>query len=159
MFSPQVLAGIGAGALIAVAGYFDPGSDLSPAPQRVASAFDGPVHAQVLRIIDGDTFEAAAQIWLGEAIDVHVRIAGIDAPELRARCDSEYALATAARDFLAKRIAGADVMLSAVRYDKYGGRVDAAVSDARGDVGAAMIKAHMARPYHGERRGSWCGQG
>ncbi len=42
--------------------------------------------------------------------------------------------------------------LSAVRYDKYGGRVDASVADTRGDIGASMIRAKLARPYDGERR-------
>ncbi len=46
--------------------------------------FQGPVAAHVSRVIDGDTFEASAAIWLGQAITVRVRIAGIDAPELRA---------------------------------------------------------------------------
>jgi micrococcal nuclease len=119
-------------------------------------AFNGPVTAEVVRVIDGDTFEAAARIWLGEAIDIHVRIEGIDAPELHGRCSSERAQAQAARDFLARRIEGGQVRLSALRYDKYGGRVDAVVQDARGDIGAAMLRARLARPYHGERRQPWC---
>ena len=132
---------------------------LALVPLRLAEAdFDGPVNAQVVRVIDGDTFEASVAIWLGENIDIHVRIAGIDAPELRARCDDERAKAEAARDFLARRIEGQQVRLTSVRYDKYGGRVDAAVSDARGDVAAAMLKARLARPYFGERREGWCSQ-
>jgi|HubBroStandDraft_2_1064218.scaffolds.fasta_scaffold07934_3 micrococcal nuclease len=115
---------------------------LALVPLRLAEAdFDGPVNAQVVRVID-----------------IHVRIAGIDAPELRARCDDERAKAEAARDFLARRIEGRAVRLTSLRYDKYGGRVDAAVSDARGDVAAAMLKARLARPYYGERREGWCGQ-
>ncbi len=62
----------------------------------------------------------------------------------------------AARDFLARRIAGEAVRLSAVRYDKYGGRVDATVADEKGDIGRSMIRAGLARPYHGERRLPWC---
>lgn len=121
-----------------------------------SKSFDGPVQADVVRVIDGDTFEAAAKIWLGQAIDVHVRIEGIDAPELHAHCDEERAHAEAARDFLARRIEGAAVQLSHVHYDKYGGRVDATVRDSTGDIAAAMLKAGMAREYHGERRQPWC---
>ena len=45
----------------------NPASDAAPPGLRVASAaFDGPVRADVVRVIDGDTFEAAARIWLGE---------------------------------------------------------------------------------------------
>ena len=119
--------------------------------------FDGPVEAHVVRVVDGDTFEASAQIWLGQAIDIRVRILGIDAPELHARCDDERVRAEAARDYLAQRIEGGEVRLSAVRYDKFGGRVDAKVADHGGDIAAAMLKAHLARAYEGGRRGTWCG--
>ena len=118
--------------------------------------FTGPVAAHVTRVVDGDTFEALAAIWLGQTITVRIRIAGIDAPELRARCETEYDRAVAARDYLVKRIEGGDVRLTSVRYDKYGGRVDAQVADARGTIGDAMIKAGLARAYYGERREGWC---
>lgn len=135
----------------------NPHSDITPAAYQLAAAsFDGPVAADVTRVIDGDTFEAAANIWLGESIQVRVRIAGIDAPELHSSCADERRRAEQARDFLARRIQGSAVRLKAVRYDKYGGRVDADVEDASGDVGDAMIRAGMARPYHGERRQPWC---
>lgn len=122
-----------------------------------ARFFEGPVRATVTRVIDGDTFEASAAIWLDQQIVVHVRIAGIDAPELRARCDAERQGAEAARDFLARRIAGGEVRLSRIRYDKYGGRVDAAVADDRGDIAQALLRARLARPYDGGRREGWCG--
>ena len=158
MFSSQLLAGIATGGLIVLAGWLDPVSDSSPAPERVASAgFEGPVRADVVHVIDGDTFEANAQIWLGESIAVRVRIAGIDAPELHARCDDEYRRAQAARSFLARRIEGASVRLSDVRHDKYGGRVDSKVADAGGNVGDAMVAKGLARVYVGGRRGGWCG--
>jgi len=118
--------------------------------------FSGPVTAHVTHVVDGDTFEALASIWLGQTITVRIRIAGIDAPELRARCESEYGRAVAARDYLIKRIEGGEVRLSAVRYDKYGGRIDADVADTRGSISTAMIKAGLARAYYGERRDGWC---
>jgi endonuclease YncB( thermonuclease family) len=120
------------------------------------TSFEGPVRAQVVRVIDGDTFDASARIWLGQAIEVRVRIMGIDAPELHARCDAERDRAEAAREYLARRIEGGEVKLTSVRYDKYGGRIDAAVADAGGDIAHAMLRAHMARPYEGGRRASWC---
>jgi micrococcal nuclease len=150
-------AGLLVSAAIILIGHNDPASDAAPASARVeAAAFRGSVSANVVRVIDGDTFEADAQIWLGQSVDVRVRIEGIDAPELHARCDAELHKAELARDTLAKRINGASVWLSGVRYDKYGGRIRATVTDDQGDVGQAMLAKGLARPYHGERRGSWC---
>ena len=145
----------GAGLLLLAASAANPEGDIAPPAARVAVAgFDGPVRAEVMRIIDGDTFEVSARIWLGEAVDVRVRIEGIDAPELHANCAEELRRAEAGRDYLSRRIAGGEVELRDVRYDKYGGRIRAVVRDDRGDVGAAMIAAGLARPYHGERRQS-----
>ena len=150
-------ASAGAAFVVLLGSALNPASDLSPASWRVeAAAFDGPVSAHVTHVIDGDTFEAAALIWLGEAIDVRVRIEGIDAPELHARCAKERDRAEAARDYLARRIEGGDVRLSQVHYDKYGGRVDATVEDGQGSIAAAMIRAQLARPYRGGRRAGWC---
>jgi len=159
MALPRLAVGsalLGAAAIVA-AGNFDPGSGFASAGVRLARAsFEGPVNADVVHVVDGDTFEARAAIWLGQSIEVRVRIAGVDAPELHARCDDERTRAEAARDWLIHRIEGAEVRLSQVRYDKYGGRVDATVRDSGGDVGAALIAAGLARPYRGGHRGDWC---
>ncbi len=151
------LGAAAAGLLIALASSANPASDFSPAGMRLAAAaFNGPVTAQVTEVIDGDTFRASAQIWLGQAVDVHVRIEGIDAPELRAHCAEERVKAEAARDWLIHRIGDAEVQLAGVRYDKYGGRVRAVVRDAGGDIAEAMIRQGLARAYHGEKRQPWC---
>ena len=48
--------------------------------------------AEVLRVIDGDTFEARVHVWPGIDITTRVRLRGIDAPELGgARCAEETA--------------------------------------------------------------------
>jgi endonuclease YncB( thermonuclease family) len=87
---------------------------------------------------------------------VRVRIDGVDTPELKAACAQERRLAEDARTYLQRRLEGADVKLSRVAYDKYGGRVRADVADDRGDIARALLAAGLARPYHGERRRSWC---
>ena len=118
---------------------------------------EGPVTVEVIKIIDGDTIEVRAHPWLGVFIESRVRLAGIDAPELHGRCDGETALAARARDRLSELLSGGVARLDDIRHDKYGGRVRARVLDASGaDVGAALIAAGLARPYHGERRRPWC---
>jgi endonuclease YncB( thermonuclease family) len=113
--------------------------------------------AEVVRVIDGDTFEARVQVWPGVAIDTKVRLRDIDAPELHARCDDERVRAEAARAALTALLADGGVAISRVGIDKYGGRVDAAVSTrSTGDVSAALLNGGFARRYDGGRRGSWC---
>jgi endonuclease YncB( thermonuclease family) len=113
--------------------------------------------AQVVRVIDGDTFEARVGVWPGLEITTKVRLRGIDAPELRARCGDEIAKAQAARDALAAILAEGAVAVSQVALDKYGGRVIADASTRRtADVSAALLRAGVVRSYAGGRRDGWC---
>src|SRR5580704_358549 len=52
--------------------------------------------AEVLRVLDGDTFEARVETGLGRATTTRVRLRGIDAAEMRARCSREFTKALAA---------------------------------------------------------------
>ena len=114
--------------------------------------------AEVVRIIDGDTFEARVRVWPGLDVDTKVRLRGIDAAELHARCGDELTKAEAARAALQTILAQGDVRLSRVGIDKYGGRVDAAVATrSAADVSAAMLTGGFARAYGGGKRGTWCG--
>ena len=114
--------------------------------------------AEVLRVIDGDTFEARVRVWPGLDVDTHVRLRGIDAAELHARCADELTKAQAARTALQTMLDQGGVTVARVGIDKYGGRVDAVVA-TRGtpDVSAAMLTGGWARAYNGRKRGSWCG--
>jgi endonuclease YncB( thermonuclease family) len=113
--------------------------------------------AELLRVIDGDTFWARVSIWPGVEADTKVRLRSIDAPELHARCAREFIKAEAARVALQSLLAAGGITVSHVGPDKYRGRIDADVA-ARGtaDVAAAMLKGGWARSYDGGRRGSWC---
>ena len=114
--------------------------------------------AEVLRVIDGDTFEARVRVWPGLEITTKIRLRGIDAPELaKPRCDDERLKALAARDALQAILDQGDVGVSAVTLDKYGGRVVADASTrATPDVSAALLGANLVRRYSGGRREAWC---
>src|ERR1700719_2275034 len=92
----------------------------------------GPVQpsfpADVLRVVDGDTFEARVHVWPGLDVTTKVRLRGIDAAELRARCPEERIKAEAARDALSDMLAQGAVAVYEVSLDKYGGRVVARTS-------------------------------
>ncbi len=123
-----------------------------PAPVSLAAH-----PAEVLRVIDGDTFEARVRVWPGLDITTKVRLRGIDAPELKARCPAERAMAEAARDALRDMLAAGGVSVSVVVPDKYGGRVDAdAGTRAVANVSAALLANGHGRRYGGGRRLPWC---
>ena len=127
---------------------------------RSAAAFNPQLTypAQVVRVIDGDTFEAQVRVWPGVDLDTRVRLRNIDAPELHARCAREYLKAQAARAALQSLLAAGGVTLSQVGADKYRGRIDAIVATrTTADVSDALLKGRFARSYFGSRRGSWCG--
>src|SRR5690606_16495125 len=126
-------------------------------PAGTGETLPGPVPADVVRVIDGDTLKVRAHIWIGQAVETAVRLQGINAPELRGDCEAERRLAAAARDYLARLVAGGKVRLRDIAQDKYGGRVVARIDDPSGrDIGAALVAAGLARPYDGGKRHKWC---
>lgn len=118
----------------------------------------GPVAADVIRVIDGDTLALRAKVWIGIEVTVNARIRGIDAPELRGRCDREKAMAAAARMHLAGVVGAGPVRLRRIENDKYAGRILAdIVTDDGTDLREAMLRSGLARPYDGDGRDPWCG--
>jgi micrococcal nuclease len=131
----------------------------APFPAQAQRDFvAGPVAVEVLKVIDGDTFLARAKVWPGQEVTVSVRLRGIDAPERKAKCASEFAAAEDARLALEDILSGAPVQIRNISGDKYFARViaDAGNSDVA-DAAAFMLELNLARPYQGGRRQGWCG--
>lgn len=134
-----------------------PKSDAAPSLQDLRLAAGGHP-AEVLRVNDGDTFEARVHVWPGMQVTTKVRLRGIDAAEFRAQCAEEYRLATAARDALSRMLAEGGVTIGRIDLDKYGGRVVAnAATRTTPDVSEALLKTGLVRAYDGGRRDGWCG--
>jgi micrococcal nuclease len=111
----------------------------------------------VIRTIDGDTFEARVHLRPGLDITTRVRLRGIDAPELKAACRQELQMAEAASDALRDLLGQGEVAIYNVGPDKYLGRVVADVATKKTDnVSAALLAAGHARSYTGGHRGGWC---
>ncbi len=103
--------------------------------------------------------EVLARPWPGQTIQAIVRLAGVDAPELRGKCEGEKERARAAAAFVAARLtAGAPVWLTAPRPDTSPGARTLArmvMADGR-DLAAMLIAAGLGRPYEGGQRAGWC---
>jgi endonuclease YncB( thermonuclease family) len=127
-------------------------------PETPVAALRPGQPAEVLRAIDGDTFEARVRVWPGIDITTKIRLRGIDAPEVsNSRCSQERTKAIAAREALRAILDEGDVRVSSVVLDKYDGRVLADVSTrTTPDVSTALLGAGHARSYSGGRREGWC---
>lgn len=120
--------------------------------------FEGPVTARVLDVLDGDTFLADAEIWPGQTLRVNIRIRGIDAPEMKSRCQAERDAALRAREALIGLVSGGAVSLSNIGGAKYFGRVLADVSTESGEaVNDVLLASGLVRFYDGGKRAGWCG--
>ena len=110
-------------------------------------------------VVDGDTIRTAVKLPC-PLCTVSVRIRGIDTPESTylAKCPIEKAKALEAKAYLIKLV-GSNTTMTAkdVKWDKYGGRIDAVVVVGGVDVGQAMIEKGFAKPYSGVgKKPDWC---
>jgi len=111
----------------------------------------------VIRTIDGDTFEARVHLEPGLDLNTRVRLRGIDAPELKASCAQELQMAEAATGALRTLLGEGDVRIFNIGPDKYSGRVVADAATRRtANVSTAMLAAGHARSYGGGHRNGWC---
>ena len=122
----------------------------------------GPYSVQVLGVIDGDSFVARVPVWIGQDVTTHVRLRGVDAPEIRGRCAAESQLAAEAKQALADILGSGRIEIRDIGTGKYAGRVIARVfvtsqqDRITEDAGRMLMAAGYARPYRGGRRNSWC---
>ncbi len=137
---------------IALVACFQPALGEAEPSARIA----GPVEARVVRVLDGDTILADAFVWPGQVVRVSVRIRGIDAPEIRSRCEAEKERGIAARAALEEILHEGTLHLTAIGGDKYFGRVLADVHAAERDLAEEMLRRGLVRPYGGGRREQAC---
>jgi len=100
-----------------------------------------------VRVIDGDTFDHGGE---------RIRIADIDTPELRARCESEARLARAATERLRTLLAAGPFELKRLGRDedRYGRKLRIVTRGGR-SIGDTLVSEGLARTWTG-RRELWC---
>lgn len=111
--------------------------------------------ALLLTVVDGDTFNAKVEVWPNVQVTTAVRLAGVDAPELKGQCAAERAAAQATRKRLTELLAG-KITLAQVKPDKYSGRVDAVVTVNGKSVSDTLLAEGLVKPYAGGVRPRWC---
>ncbi|MBA4796798.1 MAG: thermonuclease family protein [Rhizobiales bacterium] len=128
---------------------------LSAVPTGAGSRMiDGPVAAEVVRVIDGDTVLVEAMPWPDHKVNTYVRLRGIDAPELRSKCPAFRKAAQVAKSELASLIGNERlVQLTAISGDKYFGRVVADLTLPDGTRPAEdLLEAGLVDPYSGRTK-------
>ena len=131
-----------------------------PADAGTRQRLAGPVNAEVVRVIDGDTLVVRATVWIGQSVEVLVRVRGIDAPERRSACAFERRLAARATAYVRAMTGSGRVVLTDISGGKYFGRVLAEVATSKGnDVASALLARRLVRPYRGRARAKWCRSG
>lgn len=115
----------------------------------------GPVPAEVIRVVDGDSLIVRVRVWIDQTLVVSVRVRDIDAPELRGDCDHERWMARRAKAYLNAAVSGGPVTLTEIEGGTYFGRVIARVTTAEGnDVARALMHNDLVVPFR--TRKPWC---
>ncbi|MDH4225862.1 MAG: thermonuclease family protein [Deltaproteobacteria bacterium] len=133
-----------------------------PQPRPLAAGVPpkpfGPYPAIVERVIDGDTIQTAIELWPGLVQHIHLRLLGVNAPEIHGKniAPCEKAAGQKAKAFVERLLQGAKtIIVTQVKPDKYGGRALGRMEADGQDVSARLLKAGLAVVYNGGKREKW----
>lgn len=126
-------------------------------PVSHATSF-GPYRADLVRVIDGDTVELTVHVWPQMDITTSLRLQGIDTPESgwRAKSACERELGQQALQFTTQWLQGKAITVDGIEPGKFARRVLGRIESGAQSLADALLKAGLARPYHGGKRGGWC---
>lgn len=127
-------------------------------PGYAKEIIPGPITAQMVRVIDGDTIRVKAMIWLGLEKNIKVRLNGVHAPELyRPKCEHERQLAEQAKNVTTDAIAQQPIQLINIKYGKYSDRVIADVLNHQGHhLTQFLLDQALALPTKTGKHLDWC---
>jgi endonuclease YncB( thermonuclease family) len=109
-------------------------------------SFENKYFGQVLRVIDGDTFEVLIDLGFGVSQKFSVRLDGIDTPETTTSKGKQ------AKEFVKDLIEGKTVILTDCGNEKYGrARASIQLSDGK-DLTQLLIEREVGKEYHGGKK-------
>ena len=113
--------------------------------------------SKVISVYDGDTLRVNIDSFpdiVGK--NIRIRIKGIDAPEIKGKCQKEIDLAIMARDYLRNAInQSSQIELRNMERGKYFRIVGELYIDGE-NISKGLIKEKLAYIYHGGKKRSWC---
>lgn len=114
---------------------------------------------KVVDVIDGDTIiiDTENESKLINRLGLKIRLQGIDTPEKKGKCRKEKELALEATKLLKNLVYGKSVILKDVKWDKFGGRINAKIFIDNVNIGQELLKNKLAVEYFGEKKSKdWC---
>ena len=113
--------------------------------------------SKVISVYDGDTFRVNIDSLppiVGK--NIAIRVNGVDAPEIRGKCQYEKDLALKARDFVRVKLANAkEIKLTNLQRGKYF-RVVASVLVDGVSLEQELLDNELAYGYDGGKKLDWC---
>jgi len=113
--------------------------------------------SKVISVYDGDTLRVNIDSFpdiVGK--NIRIRIKGIDAPEIKGKCQKEIDLAIMARDYLRNAINKSNLIeLRNIERGKYFRIVGELYIDGE-NISNNLIKRKLAYHYNGGKKRSWC---
>jgi micrococcal nuclease len=105
----------------------------------------GPYRGVVDLVHDADTVNVKLDVGFDLTVYARVRVAGVDAPEL------STPEGKAARDFVRGLLpVGAQVLVTSLGWDKFGGRIDGKIAFGLKDLAEELLATGHAKPYDGK---------
>lgn len=110
-----------------------------------------------MRAIDGDTVDTGIKPFENLS-PIHLRIDGVDTPEIRGKCLKEKSLAKDAKAFVQFTLDNEkDAKVILKTWDKYGGRVVGDIEFHGVSLSSELIRRGFAVPYNGGKKTKdWC---
>lgn len=113
-------------------------------------------HYKVIKVIDGDTIKVWHDTVPEHLRETNVRLAGIDTPEIRGKCERERILAQEAKSYIEETLNSAhNVVFDVIDRGKYG-RYLVVVHADHININKSLIEKGLAYEYYGGIKQSWC---
>ena len=111
---------------------------------------------KVKKVVDGDTIKVWHNTVPKHLEVVNVRLAGLDTPELRGKCDREKELAIKAKELIEETLNSANkVRFDVIDRGKYGRYLVVVHADTI-NINKLLIDKGLAYEYYGGTKQSWC---